>query len=65
MNNMSMNQVAGIQTLSLEEIDEVSGGLSPGMAFAGRVALGLAATGVVGMALGATAAYAIYYFNQP
>jgi lactobin A/cerein 7B family class IIb bacteriocin len=65
MNNMIENKIAGIQALSFEEIDEVSGGLAPSMVFAIRVGAMMAAGGVVGVGIGFAAGAAIYYLNQP
>ena len=62
---MIENKIAGIQTLSLEEIDEVSGGLEPSLVYAIRVGAMMSVGGLVGVGIGFAAGAAIYYFNQP
>jgi len=67
INNTLQAGVGGMQNLSLEEIDAVSGGITvtPGVAYAIRVGLALTAVSGVGALIGFGAAGAIYYFNQP
>lgn len=65
MNNTLQADIGGMQTLSLEEIDEVGGGISPGVSYAIRVGLALTAVSGVGVAIGFGAAAVIYYYNQP
>jgi len=54
----------GIQEMNQDEIDAVSGGISPGVTYAIRVGLAFGALGAVGVVVGGVAAYAIYEYNK-
>ena len=61
MSVMNINEVSGLQVLSMDEIDEVSGGNAQVVRYAIRVGLGLAAVGGIGVVVGVAAAAGMYY----
>lgn len=65
MNTTLQTSTGNLQTLSLDEIDEVGGGISPGVGYAIRVGLALGGLGVAGVVIGFGAYAAIQYLNEP
>lgn len=64
MNTTTLQPAFAIQELSATEIDEISGGISPGVGFAIRVGIGLIGLGAGGVIVGGLAAYYIYSCAQ-
>lgn len=61
--NLTPQTITGMQTLSLEEIDEINGGISAGVGYAIRVGLALTGVGAVGIVIGFGAYAAIEYLK--